>query len=71
MKSVPAKSISETGFDKETLEIYLKIPPDGEVPILSLADEKHDTKSVMRAIFRLDVGKFVVMLPGEKVKRNI
>lgn len=70
-KSDSAKSISEAGFDKETLEIYLKIPPQGEVPVLSLADEKHDLKTVMRAMFRLDIGKFVIMLPGEKVKRNI
>ena len=63
-------SIAEAGFDKNTMEIYLKIPKGSEVPYSDLTDEKHSMKDVVRALFRLNLGNFVVLLPGERVKRS-
>ena len=60
-----------TGFDKETLRIYKKIPADGECTVDSLADGNDKMPSVMKALLKLEMGGFVVMLPGEKVKRNL
>ncbi len=58
-------------FDKETLRIYKKIPMDCECSIESLADEKTDLRTVMKLLLKLEMSKAIVMLAGEKVKRNI
>ena len=58
------------GFDKETLEIYKRIPQGGECSIESLVDSELSLRKVMRGLLRLEMGRFVVMLPGEKVKRS-
>jgi DNA protecting protein DprA len=63
-------SFAEAGFDKSTIKVYMKIPPNEAVSYSSLCDEEHDMKSVMRAIFQLDLGNFIEMLPGERVKRK-
>jgi len=57
------------GFDAETLEIYKRIPQKGECTIESLVDSKLSLRKVMKGLLRLEMGRFVVMLPGEKVKR--
>ena len=59
------------GFDLETLEIYKKIPPNGECSIESLVDSKLSLRKVMKGLLTLEMGRFVVMLPGEKVKRSL
>ena len=58
-------------FDKPTLKLYKKIPSDGEIHIESLVDEETDLRSVMKMLLKLEMGRFVIMLPGEKVKRNL
>ena len=58
------------GFDKETLEIYKRIPQGEECSIESLVDSELSLRKVMRGLLRLEMGRFVVMLPGEKVKRS-
>ena len=58
-------------FDKATLALYKRIPLEGEVHIESLLGENDDLRSVMKLLLKLEMGNFVVMLPGERVKRNI
>ena len=58
-------------FDPKALKIYKKIPMGVEYPIESLTDEENDLRSVMKLLLKLEMGKFVVMLPGERVKRNL
>lgn len=69
--SKPQISPETAGFDKYTVSVYQRIPQNREIPISSLVDEKNSLRDVMRALFKLDVGKFIVMLPGEKVKRKL
>lgn len=64
------KSFTEAGFDKTAFKIYMKIPTEGSVPYSSLCDETNDMRTVMRALFQLDLGNFIEMLPGERVKRK-
>jgi len=58
-------------FDKCTLKIYKKIPLDSEIHIEALIDEDNDLRVVMKALLKLEIGHFIIMLPGEKVKRNL
>ncbi len=61
---------SELDFDKDALRVYKKIPYDGACSIEDLAEEGFDMRQVMRTLLKLEMGKFIVMLPGEKVMRN-
>ena len=63
-------SVAET-FDKEMIAIYKKIPQGEECTIESLVDSTLTLRVVMKGLLKLEMGRFVVMLPGEKVKRNI
>ena len=58
-------------FDKETLALYKRIPLEGDIHIESLVDCDHDLRSIMKVLLKLEMGHFVVMLPGERVKRNL
>ena len=58
-------------FDKEMLDIYKRIPQGEECTIESLVDSTLTLRTVMKGLLKLEMGRFVVMLPGEKVKRNI
>ena len=58
-------------FDKDTLNIYKRIPRDSECLIESLADAEYSLPKVMKALLKLEMGHFIVMLPGEKVKRKL
>ena len=58
-------------FNSDILKIYKKIPPSGDCTIESLADENYSMREVMRAILKLEMGRFITVLPGERVKRNI
>ena len=66
-----ALSEVEAAFNSDILEIYKKIPQDGDCQIESLADEKHTVRDVMKAMLKLEMGRFITMLPGERVKRNL
>lgn len=57
-------------FDKSALEIYKKIPTESEINIESLVDEKYNLRAVMKLLLKLEMGGFIVMLPGEKVARK-
>jgi hypothetical protein len=65
-----ASETAMQSFDKEMLEIYKRIPQGEECAIESLVDSTLPLRSVMKGLLKLEMGRFVVMLPGEKVKRN-
>lgn len=58
-------------FDAETLKLYKKIPPNSECTVESLTDSETDLRKVMKLLLKLEMGRFIIMLPGERVKRNI
>ena len=57
-------------FDKNALKIYKKIPLTGECTIESLVDDEISFRDVMKLLLKLEVGKFIAILPGEIVKRK-
>lgn len=57
-------------FDKAALEIYKKIPTGSDLEIESLVDDSHNLRDVMKLLLKLEMGGFIVMLPGEKVARK-
>ncbi len=59
-----------SSFDSGALEIYRRIPTSGSCPLESLVDEKNNLRQVMKYLLMLEVGGFVVMLPGETVSRK-
>ena len=63
--------VENLNFDKETLRIYMKIPTQGSCAINDLVDANDKMNTVMKALLKLEMGKFVVLLPGERVKRNM
>jgi DNA protecting protein DprA len=65
-----AESKVASSFDKTTLALYKKIPLDCECTVDELVDEEHSLRSVMGGLLKLEVAKFVTMLPGDRVKRN-
>lgn len=56
-------------MDADVLAVYKKIPRDKECPVESLVDGTHDLRLVMRCLLKLEIGRMVEMLPGEKVRR--
>lgn len=58
-------------FDAELLKLYKKIPMNGDCSVESLADENTNLRTVMKLLLKLEMGRFIIMLPGERVKRNI
>ena len=58
-------------FDAELLKLYKKIPLNGECSVESLTDDSCNLRSVMRLLLKLEMGRFITMLPGDRVKRNI
>ncbi len=63
-------SIENLVLDKDAIRIYKKIPLLGECTVDSLADADDKMPVVMKALLKLEMVKAIVMLPGEKVKRN-
>ncbi len=61
---------SSLSIDATALKIYKRIPLNGRCTIDSLVDENIDLRTVMRALLKLEIGKFIVMLPGEAVARK-
>ena len=63
--------IKDFSFDSDTLRIYQKIPTDTDCSVNDLIDENDKMNSVMKALLKLEMGRFITMLPGERVKRNL
>ncbi len=59
------------GFDEKTLRIYKKIPTGESCQVESLVDSEDSLRDVMKCLLKLEMGKFVKMLPGERVARNL
>ena len=57
-------------FDKNALKIYKRIPQTGSCSLESLVDEETSLRDVMKHLLKLEMGGFVVMLPGECVSRK-
>lgn len=57
-------------FDRRALKIYKKIPTEGSCSLESLVDEEMSLRDVMKCLLKLEMGGFVVMLPGECVSRK-
>ena len=58
-------------FDKHTIKVYQMIPYGGDCLIEELVDEGRDIQTVVKALFKLEMAQLVVMLPGDRVKRNL
>ena len=58
------------GFDKNALKVYKRIPIEGDCSLESLVDEEIGLRDVMKYLLKLEMGGFIVMLPGEKVSRK-
>ncbi len=58
-------------FDKNTLSLYKKIPVNKDCSVENLIDESHTLRDVMQCLLKLEIAKFIVMLPGDRVKRNL
>ena len=58
------------GFDKNALRVYKRIPSEGSCSLESLVDEEFNLRDVMKYLLKLEMGGFIVMLPGEKVSRK-
>jgi len=67
----PEMSAEMMNFDKATLAIYKRIPIGSDCSVEDLVDEEHSLRSVMQGLLKLEISKFVTMLPGDRVKRNI
>lgn len=57
-------------FDKRTVEIYKKIPINSDCSVEDLIDENYTLRDIMQGLLKLEIARFVVMLPGDRVKRN-
>ncbi len=71
IKSYNKDSQIEKKFDKSILSLYKKIPIDSDCSVESLIDVEHSMRDVMKGLLRLEIERFVIMLPGDRVKRNI
>ena len=69
IEEVEVKEPDES-FDKGALKLYKRIPTEGSCPIESLVDDEMPLRIVMRHLLKLEVGGFIVMLPGETVARK-
>ena len=58
-------------FDAELLKLYKRIPSGSDCAIESLTDDDMNLRTVMKLLLKLEMGRFIVMLPGDRVKRNI
>ena len=58
-------------FDAELLKLYKKIPMNGDCSVESLTDDETNLRTVMKLLLKLEMGRFIIMLPGERVKRNM
>lgn len=68
---VAESSLENLGFDKDTLNIYQRIPAGEDCSIESLVSGEYPLPKVMKALLKLEMGHFVVMLPGEMVRRKL
>ena len=71
INTVEKESVLAQSFDKTTLALYKKIPTDCECSIEQLVDDAHPLRAVMQGLLKLEIARFVTLLPGDRVKRNL
>ncbi len=59
-----------SALDETAISIYKAIPYGEEIAIEDLCDDTRNLRTVMRHLLHLEVGCFVTILPGERVRRN-
>lgn len=64
-------SVVESKFNNKTFNIYKRIPIGEDCSVESLMDSETTSRDVVKALFSLEMGGFVTMLPGDRVKRKI
>ena len=69
-KEEKAEEARFTDLDPTLLKIYKKIPEGKECLIEALVDDELSLRAVMKGLLKLEIGRFITMLPGEKVKRK-
>lgn len=70
-EQIEKKESEVLAFDKSTLSLYKKIPVNKDCSVEDLIDESHTLREVMQCLLKLEIAKFIVMLPGDRVKRNL
>ena len=68
---VESSCFENAGIQPEAIKLYKRIPPESEIGIEELVDSENNLRKVMKHLLMLEINRFVVILPGEKVKRNI
>ena len=58
------------GFDANAVKIYQRIPQGDGCEVETLVDDELSLRVVLNALLKLEMGKFITMLPGERVRRN-
>ncbi len=58
-------------FDPKIIALYKKIPLMGDCTVDSLLDSEMNLSFVMKGLLKLEISRFIVMLPGDRVKRNL
>ena len=69
-EQVQQNEASVFSFDKESLKIYKKIPLEDSCTIDSLVDSEYNVRLVTKILMKLEMGRFITILPGDRVKRN-
>ena len=64
------KTADLAGFDKTAIKLYKRIPTGEGCPIEALVDDELNLRDVMKGLLKLEMGCFITMLPGERVRRN-
>ncbi len=70
---VPTAPVVEpdmSGFDKTAVKIYKMIPTGDGCAIEALVCDELSMRDIMKGLLKLEMGRFVTMLPGERVRRN-
>ncbi len=73
VKSDVAPEINEkeiAGISRDALALYKRIPLDGGCAIEALVCDEFPLRRVMQLLLKLEIGQFVKLLPGERVRRN-
>ena len=66
----PENNAPPDTFDSSAIKIYKKIPLNGDCAVDELVDESTTLRDVMKAVLKLELGGFIVRLPGERIKRK-
>jgi len=68
-KPLPSTEERLASLDEKAIRLYKKIPPDKDCSLEELIDENYSLRDVMQVLLRLEISRFVTMLPGDRVKR--